>query len=161
MRRKKTARYKRERCYCTLKKVMALYHRIALAESPTQRTWRKTEWTSAEKRESDGDTRNRRKERASHPSHHRSQFRSRIPCSSSCRSGRCTSSFHEILHRIESLQRRHARRKGGVVPDLLHSRWLGITPNAPASVLAVPDQLLDHDVLGNVLLLCRLGGDVL
>lgn len=64
--------------------------------------------------------------------------------------------FHKILHSIKSLQRRHTRGKGRIMPNLLHSRRLSIPPNAPTSILSVPDKLLNNDVLGNILLLCRL-----
>lgn len=68
-----------------------------------------------------------------------------------------TAAGPHVLHGLETVQGRQTRGKGRIGVQGLHIGLVGGTPDLPVRVLAVPDELLDHDVLQAVLLLG--GGD--
>lgn len=69
-----------------------------------------------------------------------------------------TATRSHVLYSLETLQGSETRGKGWVGVQGLHISCLGSTPDLPVGVLAVPDKLLDNDVLDAILFLG--GGDL-
>ena len=65
-------------------------------------------------------------------------------------------SFHRGFHGIQAVSQRHPRGEEWAL-KILDSSGSSMATNTPFMLLAEPHELLDHDVLGAVLLLRRCG----